>query len=138
MVTGILIGCLRDSEALEKFRGPAIGEIGQAVLCEAMQDAKGLIRNLLKFSPKERITAEQALNAEWVKDHAPRAGDVSIGSGLVDNLRGFRSQNKLKKAALHVIAGQMTDAQIKAKGTDDLVIGRCYITKCSHSLESMS
>ena len=36
MVTGILIGCLRDSEALEKFRGPAIGEIGQAVLCEAM------------------------------------------------------------------------------------------------------
>jgi len=77
------------------------------------EDAKGLIRNLLKFSPKERITAEQALNAEWVKDHAPRAGDVSIGSGLVDNLRGFRSQNKLKKAALHVIAGQMTDAQIK-------------------------
>ena len=48
------------------------------------------------------------------------------------------ARNKLKKAALHVIAGQMTDAQIKAKGTDDLVIGRCYITKCSHSLESMS
>jgi len=77
------------------------------------EDAKGLIRNLLKFSPKERITAEQALNAEWVKDHAPRANDVAIGSGLVDNLRGFRSQNKLKKAALHVIAGQMTDSQIK-------------------------
>jgi len=31
----------------------------------------------------------------------------------VDNLKGFRSQNKLKKAALHVIASQMSDAQIK-------------------------
>jgi hypothetical protein len=32
------------------------------------------------------------LNGVKVKDHAPRATDVSIGSGLVDNLRGFRSQ----------------------------------------------
>jgi len=77
------------------------------------EDAKTLIRNLLKYSPKERITAEQALNDEWVREHAPRATNVSIGTGLVDNLRGFRSQNKLKKAALHVIASQMSDAQIK-------------------------
>jgi len=32
----------------------------------------------------------------------------------VDNLRGFRSQNKLKKAALQVIAGQLGESQIKA------------------------
>merc|ERR1712083_447206 len=37
-----------------------------------------------------------------------------MGSGLVDNLRGFRSQNKLKKAALHVIANQLGESQIKA------------------------
>merc|ERR1712186_167012 len=39
---------------------------------------------------------------------------VSLQSGFVDNLRGFRSGNKLKKAALHVIAGQLGDSQIKA------------------------
>eukprot|EP00439_Symbiodinium_sp_Y106_P036787 s827_g4.t1 len=59
------------------------------------------------------FTAEQALNHEWVRDRAPRATNVPIGTGLVDNLKGFRSQNKLKKAALHVIASQMSDAQIK-------------------------
>ncbi|CAE8656747.1 unnamed protein product, partial [Polarella glacialis] len=34
-------------------------------------------------------------------------------AGMFDNLRGFRSQNKLKKAALHVIASQLGEAQIK-------------------------
>mmetsp|Transcript_27553 Transcript_27553/g.64214 ORF Transcript_27553/g.64214 Transcript_27553/m.64214 type:complete len:500 (+) Transcript_27553:23-1522(+) len=77
------------------------------------EDAKGLIRSLLKMSPKDRYTAEQALNDEWVRERAPRATNVPIGTGLVDNLKGFRSQNKLKKAALHVIASQMSDAQIK-------------------------
>merc|ERR1712019_333647 len=33
---------------------------------------------------------------------------------MVDNLRGFRSQNKLKKAALHTIANQLNEDQIKA------------------------
>merc|ERR1712190_536615 len=33
---------------------------------------------------------------------------------MVDNLRGFRSQNKLKKAALHIIANQLNEDQIKA------------------------
>jgi calcium-dependent protein kinase len=33
---------------------------------------------------------------------------------MVDNLRGFRSQNKLKKAALQIIANQLNEDQIKA------------------------
>merc|ERR1711963_1048166 len=33
---------------------------------------------------------------------------------FVDNLRGFRSQNKLKKAALQIIANQLNEDQIKA------------------------
>jgi calcium-dependent protein kinase len=37
-----------------------------------------------------------------------------LQNSLVDNLRGFRSQNKLKKAALHVIASQLGESQIKA------------------------
>jgi len=37
-----------------------------------------------------------------------------LQDNFVDNLRGFRSQNKLKKAALHIIAGQLNEDQIKA------------------------
>jgi len=69
---------------------------------------------LLKMNPKDRYTAEQALNHVWVKNKAPKAQQVAIGSGLVSHLKGFRSANKLKKAALHVIASQLGESQIKA------------------------
>jgi calcium-dependent protein kinase len=78
------------------------------------EDAKNLIRMLLKMNPRDRYTAEQALNHVWVKNKAPKAANVALQSSLVDNLRGFRSQNRLKKAALHVIASQLGESQIKA------------------------
>merc|ERR1712113_965870 len=62
------------------------------------EDAKDLIRNLLKMNPKERLTAEAALQHKWIDQKAPKAKNVNLSTGLVDNLRGFRSQNKLKKA----------------------------------------
>eukprot|EP00933_Yihiella_yeosuensis_P082330 TRINITY_DN9617_c0_g2_i1.p1 TRINITY_DN9617_c0_g2~~TRINITY_DN9617_c0_g2_i1.p1 ORF type:complete len:508 (+),score=149.82 TRINITY_DN9617_c0_g2_i1:95-1618(+) len=76
-------------------------------------DAKNLIRQLLKMNPRDRYTAEQALNNVWIKDKAPKAANVSLQDNFVDNLRGFRSQNKLKKAALHVIANQLSEDSIK-------------------------
>jgi len=77
------------------------------------EDAKHLIRMLLKLNPKERFTAAEALKDVWVTNKAPKAKDVALSAGLVDNLRTFRSQNKLKKAALHVIASQLSENQIK-------------------------
>lgn len=77
-------------------------------------DAKNLIRMLLKMNPRDRYTAEQALNHEWIRNKAPKAANVSLQDNFVDNLRGFRSQNKLKKAALHVIANQLNEDSIKA------------------------
>eukprot|EP00438_Fugacium_kawagutii_P013257 Skav225484 [mRNA] locus=scaffold868:9643:21671:- [translate_table: standard] len=93
------------------------------------EDAKALIKNLLQMSPKERYTAEQALNDVWIKEKAPKAKD----DAFVDKLRGFLSQNKLKnlglcnpkmfkevqvakgrKAALQVIASSLDDKQIQA------------------------
>eukprot|EP00435_Cladocopium_sp_Y103_P038112 s72_g10.t1 len=34
-------------------------------------------------------------------------------AGIVDNLRAFQSQHKMKKAALHIIAGQLSEEKIK-------------------------
>eukprot|EP00929_Paragymnodinium_shiwhaense_P096473 TRINITY_DN5805_c0_g2_i1.p1 TRINITY_DN5805_c0_g2~~TRINITY_DN5805_c0_g2_i1.p1 ORF type:complete len:511 (+),score=145.46 TRINITY_DN5805_c0_g2_i1:125-1657(+) len=78
------------------------------------QDAKDLIKGLLLMNVKERTTAHDALQHIWVKDKAPRATTANLTSGLIDNLKGFRSTNKLKKAALNVIATQLSDSQIKA------------------------
>jgi len=38
---------------------------------------------------------------------------VNLSAGLVDNLRKFRSVNKLKKAALHVISTLLSEDKIK-------------------------
>lgn len=102
-----------DAEVLAKVR---IGHFAfnQADWKRVSEDAKNLIRALLKMNPKDRFTAEQALDHDWVKKRAPRAVDVPLQSTMVDNLKGFRSQNRLKKAALHVIASMLSESQIKA------------------------
>jgi len=78
-------------------------------------DAKHFIRMLLQMSPKDRYTAPKALNHKWIVHTAPRASAAPIKANptLVDNLRSFRSQNKLKKAALQIIATQLDDASIR-------------------------
>jgi len=55
---------------------------------------------------------EEALKDVWITDKAPKT-DVILHSGFVDNLRSFRSHNKFKKMAVHVIASQFDDKQIK-------------------------
>jgi len=76
-------------------------------------DAKNLIRKLLAMDPEARITADEALKHSWISGQAPKA-ELTLRSDLVNKLRGFRSQNKFKKAALHIIAGQLRDDDIKA------------------------
>jgi len=102
-----------DAEVLSKVR---LGNFSfnAADWKNVSEDAKHLIRMLLKMNPRDRYTAEQALNHDWIKNKAPKAANVSLQQNFVDNLRGFRSQNKLKKAALHIIAGQLNEDQIKA------------------------
>mmetsp|Transcript_66756 Transcript_66756/g.148234 ORF Transcript_66756/g.148234 Transcript_66756/m.148234 type:complete len:527 (+) Transcript_66756:50-1630(+) len=76
-------------------------------------DAKGLIKMLLKFDPAERFTAEQALQHDWIRCRAPRSKTVSLQAGIVENLRAFQNQHKMKKAALQIIAGQLSEEKIK-------------------------
>jgi len=76
-------------------------------------DAKNLIRNLLKMNPRDRYTAAQTLNHEWIKNKAPKAKQVTLSGNFVDKLRGFRSHNKLKKAALAIIASQLSEEKIQ-------------------------
>merc|ERR1719437_121058 len=97
-----------DAEVLSKVR---LGNFffNQADWKNVSEDAKNLIRMMLKMNPRDRYTAEQTLNHEWIKNKAPKAKQVSLQSNFVDNLRNFRSQNKLKKAALHIIAGQLNE-----------------------------
>merc|ERR1712032_1128260 len=74
-----------------------------------------LIRLHLSLNPRERPTAEEALEKDWIKEKAPRANHTALDANprLLDNLRTFHSKNKLKKAALHIIAGHLDETQIR-------------------------
>lgn len=102
-----------DAEVMARVRSGNF-EFKNADWKHISDDAKALIRNLLKMNPKERYTAEQSLNNVWVKMKAPKATNVALDSGLVKRLKGFRVQNRLKKAALHVIASQLSEDQISS------------------------
>eukprot|EP00933_Yihiella_yeosuensis_P034131 TRINITY_DN27667_c0_g1_i1.p1 TRINITY_DN27667_c0_g1~~TRINITY_DN27667_c0_g1_i1.p1 ORF type:complete len:498 (+),score=94.47 TRINITY_DN27667_c0_g1_i1:94-1587(+) len=75
-------------------------------------DAKELIRRLLKFKPEERFTANQALQHVWIKERAPRAAKQPLTKDFVSHLRQFRTTNKFKRAALQVIATQLSEEKI--------------------------
>lgn len=75
-------------------------------------DAMDLIRKLLRINPKDRYTAEDALKHPWIRSLARNSKSVALPDTLMSNLKGFRALNKLKKAALTVIAQHMSEKEI--------------------------
>lgn len=65
------------------------------------------------MNPKKRCTAEAALKDKWVQYLAPNASGSNLSTAAFANLKKFRGMNRLKRAALTMIAGQMTDYSLK-------------------------
>merc|ERR1719331_1858039 len=80
---------------------------------EASDDSKDLIKRLLVLDVAKRFSVKQALEHTWVERLAPNSSDKNISSSAVSNLKGFRAQNKLKKAALTVIASELSEESLK-------------------------
>jgi len=80
------------------------------------REARSLISHLITLDVDARYTAQQALKDPWIDKKAPGASKESLNSSskFVGNLRAYRSNNKLKKMALAVIAQEMNEKQIKA------------------------
>lgn len=76
-------------------------------------DAKDLVRKLLERSTSARYTAIRTLEHTWIKHQAPRMISPSLPATLQNNLERFRGQKDLKKMALHVIARQANDNEIR-------------------------
>lgn len=74
-------------------------------------DAKHLIRKLLKVKPHDRLSAEHALGHSWITELAPKARS-SLNLDFLNDLRSLQSASRLKKIALQVMVGQFTDDQI--------------------------
>jgi len=67
--------------------------------------AKDFIKKLIKKSPKERLSAEDALKHKWLMGSA---GTEDLGRDLVESLSNYSSVSKLKKVLGRMLANQMT------------------------------
>lgn len=76
-------------------------------------DAKDLIQKLICLDPAARYTAAQTMGHIWVKNQAPRAREEPLKACTLTNMRAFRGNNNLKKAALQVIAQRLKEDDIK-------------------------
>lgn len=68
-----------------------------------------LIHKLLVQDPHKRHTAEMALNHMWLKGAAPCMTNTVVKTDFINNLCGFYSKSKFKKAALNIIARHLND-----------------------------
>nr|AZL94753.1 calcium-dependent protein kinase [Nephromyces sp. MMRI] len=101
-----------DAEILDKVRAGSFHFIGPEWR-GISEEAKDLIRKLLNKNPKQRCTAEQALQHEWVeKMSRNHTFTGEIPDNLISNLKGYTSLNKLKKAALTIIAQHLSETEI--------------------------
>ncbi|OWM73544.1 calcium-dependent protein kinase 34-like [Punica granatum] len=74
--------------------------------------AKDLVRKMLNTDPKQRLTAFQVLNHPWIKEDG-EAPDTPLDNAVLNRLKQFRAMNKFKKVALRVIAGCLSEEEIR-------------------------
>jgi len=78
--------------------------------CKLSRQAIDFILKLVKKSPAERMSASDALEHEWL---AGNAGDVPVGSDVLEMLGNYSQSCKLKKVLVRMLANQMTDEDHK-------------------------
>eukprot|EP00959_Pyramimonas_sp_CCMP1952_P063918 1335580-Pyramimonas_sp.AAC.1 len=104
--------------------------------------AKDCVRRLLKQDPAERMTALDALNHPWVREGGI-ATDNPIEDTVLKRLSTFSQMNKFKKAAVNVIASNLTQHEIRGlqelfKGFDKDNNGTITYNELSEGLKSLS
>ncbi|TKW17330.1 hypothetical protein SEVIR_5G359200v4 [Setaria viridis] len=74
--------------------------------------AKDLVKKMLTTDPRKRISAYDVLNHPWIKEDG-EAPDTPLDNAVTNRLKQFRAMNQFKKAALRVIAGCLSEEEIR-------------------------
>ncbi|KAH7667305.1 Non-specific serine/threonine protein kinase protein [Dioscorea alata] len=74
--------------------------------------AKDLVKKMLTVDPRQRITAFEVLNHPWIKEDG-EAPDTPLDNAVLNRLKQFTAMNQFKKAALRVIAGCLSEEEIR-------------------------
>lgn len=80
---------------------------------EVSTEAKELVGGLLNRVPSKRVTAEEALSNQWVEGVSVHPNAAPLLASHIEALRAYRSENRLKKVALAVIARNCDEDKIE-------------------------
>jgi len=101
-----------DSEILNKVKS-GVYDFPAEDWAQISDDAKNLIKKFLQMDESKRISAEDALNDDWIQKKAP-ASEKQMNSKVITNFRSFRDQHRMKKIALTAIAQQLPESEIQS------------------------
>ncbi|CAK0881917.1 unnamed protein product, partial [Prorocentrum cordatum] len=81
---------------------------------EVSEAGMRIVKVLTAMDPDARVSATQALQDDWfiTNQRLSEVAEVLLEPTLLKNLRGFRSLNKFKRAALQVIVSLLDEAHI--------------------------
>merc|ERR1712125_38621 len=98
-----------NDEALKKAVKACRVKFPAADWVDVSSEAAEMILQLLQADASARLTAQTAMVHPWMKVHEVKAAEIALQASLVENLRIFRSLNKFKRAAFHVIASMLNE-----------------------------
>jgi len=84
------------------------------------QNAIEFIKKLLEYNPDRRLSAEQAIENNWLKDmNSSTKNEINLNDDIIENLSKFKSIVTLQKATLAFMANQISINQEIKKLKDE-------------------
>eukprot|EP00931_Biecheleriopsis_adriatica_P031067 TRINITY_DN18253_c0_g1_i1.p1 TRINITY_DN18253_c0_g1~~TRINITY_DN18253_c0_g1_i1.p1 ORF type:complete len:535 (+),score=115.88 TRINITY_DN18253_c0_g1_i1:237-1607(+) len=104
-----------DKDLHQKVRGGDYHTKGR--LWESVSDdAKDLVRHLLEVDPSLRLTAEQAIQTPWIRQHsdvASSTADAILPQKLAEHLADFIAAGRFKKSAQLAVAFCLHEDEVR-------------------------
>jgi len=103
-----------DAEILQRVKGAKLS-FTESDWSGVSNEAKDLIRSLLRHDESQRLTAEEALKHPWFSlwDSQKKVElRRELTATILENFRVFRVQSRLKKAAITFVARQLDDDNV--------------------------
>ncbi|KAA8527294.1 hypothetical protein F0562_034609 [Nyssa sinensis] len=74
-------------------------------------DAKDLVRGMLEPNPYNRMTVEEVLEHQWIRN-SHKVPNVPLGENVRSRIKQFSLMNKFKKKVLRVVAYNLPDDEV--------------------------
>ena len=79
------------------------------------KEAIELVKNMLKYDPKSRMSAFECLSHPWFKKHEDSVHDIKLSQTAIKNMKSFKTNRKLEQATISYIVNQLISKEDRSK-----------------------